>query len=463
MKKLPSEKTHNIIKLSVSFSVMLIISVICFIIPLRPTVSLTEQRELASFPEFSFSSLLSGEYFSDISLWFSDTVPFRDDIMKLNSKIQNFLGTSGALSGFAEGVQGDAIPTVPNKENITTTPDTTEIITEATTVEATTAEITTAPTETTQAVTEAVTESTDSSQDFEQLGNLLINGNAAYEYYYFVQDRADAYISALNTAASKFSSKAKIYSTVIPIGMDITLSDNVRSKLTVSDQKQAIAYMLGSMSPAISTFNCFDTLKNHRNEYLYFRTDHHWTGLAAFYAYEIFCQTKGITPLKLNDFELMSFDGFLGSFYKDTGSSPALGATPDRVDAYKPPCEYSMLVTDKNGNTTPMQLIYNATNSTAHNKYGAFISGDNPLSVITNESLTNGESCLVIKESYGNAFVPYLVYHYKTVYVIDYRHYTGSLSSFLIENDVDDIIFINNISMTRNQKLITSLTNFISN
>ena len=73
-----------------------------------------------------------------------------------------------------------------------------------------------------------------------------------------------------------------------------------------------------------------------------------------------------------------------------------------------------------------------------------FIGGDRPLSIIENPNITDGSSCVVIKESYGNAFVPFLVNSYQTVYVIDYRHYTDNLISFVKEKEIQDVIFINN-------------------
>ena len=448
MKKLPSANTHRIIKLAVSFVSVIIITTICFIIPLRPTVSETEKRELAKFPEFSAQALFSGDYFADISTWFSDTMPFRDTLMNLNSKMQNFLGTSGVLAGFNEGNQGDVIPDIP---------ETDETLPEGET---------SAPEETTEPETFAPEEITypadkNEAQHVEQLSSIVLCDNAGFEYYNFVQSTADNYVKALNTAGAKFSSSADIYATVVPTSTDITLNEKVRAKLSVSDQKQAIDYMLGSAT-SVKAFNCFNNIKQHRDEYVYFRTDHHWTALAAYYAYEVFCQTKGITPLPQSAFEIWSFEGFLGTFYNDSGKNPALGNTPDRVDAYKPPCEYSMTITDKYGSTSSMPMLYDETNAPASLKYGTFICGDNPLSTITNESLTEGETCLVVKESFGNAFVPFLVYHYKTVYVIDYRHYTNSLSGFLASHPVDDIIFINNVSMTRNSSLVSDLASFIA-
>lgn len=449
MKK-SSGMLHRTVKICISIAVVLVICTVFLIIPLRPSVSETEKRELAAFPEFSFSALADGSYFSDISLWFSDTVPFRDTLVGWNIKLQNFLGTSGAERGFQEAVKNnDEIPEVIPSPEAAVTDENGEDIKEYETL---------APEEIT------FPEADNAPALIEQLGYIAVCGDAGYEYYNFVQSTADNYVKALNTASAKFSGQADIYASIAPGSTDITLDDDNRAKLSssVSDQKKAISYMLGSTASGIKKFDCFDNLKLHRNEYIYFRTDHHWTALGAYYAYEEFCKTKGITPLKISDFEVNSFDGFLGTFYNDSNNHPALGANPDRVDTYAPPCEYTTTLTKNDGSTQSWFLLYDESSAPASLKYGTFIGGDNPLTTITNTSKADGETCLVVKESYGNAFVPFLVYHYKTVYVIDYRHYNKSLSAFLSENPVDDIIFMNNISMTRNADLVNKMSAFIA-
>ena len=90
-----------------------------------------------------------------------------------------------------------------------------------------------------------------------------------------------------------------------------------------------------------------------------------------------------------------------------------------------------------------------------------FIGGDNALTTITNADNPNGETCVVIKESYGNAFVPFLIPHYSTIYVIDPRHYEGTLSEFTKDKEIDDVIFLANISTTRNYIYIDSMEEFI--
>ena len=102
-------------------------------------------------------------------------------------------------------------------------------------------------------------------------------------------------------------------------------------------------------------------------------------------------------------------------------------------------------------------VVFDETSAPAAYKYGAYIYGDNAYTVITNTAKTDGSSCLVVKESFGNAFVPFLADHYQTVYVIDYRHWSGSISSFVKENGVGDVVFCNNLSAIRNSSLVSKL------
>ena len=90
-------------------------------------------------------------------------------------------------------------------------------------------------------------------------------------------------------------------------------------------------------------------------------------------------------------------------------------------------------------------------------KYLTFIGGDNALTTITKLDNPDGGVCIVIKDSYGNAFVPFLIPHYSTVYVIDPRHYDGSLSDFCSDKEIEDVIFLVNISCTRNYTYLDSL------
>ena len=166
----------------------------------------------------------------------------------------------------------------------------------------------------------------------ETIGGLLIVEDTAYEYYNFVTDLANDYITAVANAGEKLSGKATVYDMVIPTSIDIMLPESYieKNSLNTSDQKKAIdEYILPSIAaqnPEVKTISIFDTLKAHANEYLYFRTDHHWTQLGAYYGYEEFCKAKGFDPVPLSDFDRADYTGYLGSFYTSSNSAPVFSA-----------------------------------------------------------------------------------------------------------------------------------------
>lgn len=283
-------------------------------------------------------------------------------------------------------------------------------------------------------------------------------GNTGYEMYTYVPDTASRYAEAVTAAANDLSGTAAVYALAVPLSSGIILPDALADMSIFGSQQRAEDDLGSRMGEKVRFVPLYDALMRHRTEYIYFRTDHHWTGLGAYYAYRQFCQAKGITPHELTEYKAKDFPGFLGSFYNDTNSYAGMKDDPDTVTAYYPIAEAPMTVTDRQGATvTYPGAICDESTAPAAYKYGAYIYGDNTFSVLRNQSLQDGSSCLVVKESFGNAFVPFLVDHYQTVYVADYRYWTGSVKEFALANNVQDVVFVNNLSAIRNSYLVGKL------
>lgn len=451
------------------FVVMAAGAVVALILPLRPAYSETEKRELTKFPEFSASALLDGSYFDGISTWYADTFPFREAFITFNSKIKSLYGVGDRISGFSNQIL-EEIPIVPEDE--TEEPDTQqttepEVSTEETseaetsepqTNESETSEPLTEETETSEMTTsDSVPEEDDGDHVVQELGDVLIVDDTGYEYYHFVRSYADDYAANISKVADNLKGTARVFSMVVPTSMDIILPDSVRKGVNSSNQKDAINYIYSKISSNAIKVKTFDTLRAHRNEYIYFRTDHHWTALGAYYAYEEFTKLAGIKTAKLSDFDELKFDNFLGSFYSDSGKNTALAENPDVVHAYRPRGDISFKYTDKNGNVNNWKVVYDVSTWSKSTKYNTFVAGDQPYAVIKNPAITDGSSCLIVKESFGNAFAPFLVENYATVHIIDYRLWRGSVTEFVKKNGVDDVIYLNNISATRNTGLIKQM------
>ena len=281
-------------------------------------------------------------------------------------------------------------------------------------------------------------------------------GDAGYELYTYLDDTASNYAKSVNKTADALNGKADVYDIVIPLSSEITFPDNLRDQINSSNQGDAMEKIRGMMDEKVHTVDIYDSLMEHRLEYIYFRTDHHWTALGAYYAYEDFCEAKGMEPATLDSYETQEFEGFLGSFYNDTGDAK-LKANPDTVTAYLPKSDSILHVTASDGTKYDWPVIYDVSNYGASLKYSTFIASDNPYTEIENKSLSDNSACIVVKESFGNAFVPFLVDHYQTIYVIDYRYWTGSICELAEEKGATDVIFLNNLSMIRNKSLVGKL------
>lgn len=428
-KKTKKIKINTYVVRTLVFSlVLLLVFFIGLLFPLRPSFSESEKRELAKFPKFTFESFFNGSYFNDIGTWYSDTYPGREELIGFNSLFKDLYGFSGQGEVHGEVVEGDDIPDEYTTE--TETPD------------------------------ETTTRKPLIVEDLntQTLGAVFVAGNTGYEYYNFVKDYADHYIGAMNDSGNKLAPhNIKVYNMIVPTSIAITLPDNYKNTINSNDQEKAINYMLSGMNSNVTKVPVMDTLLDHRTEYVYFRTDHHWTALGAYYTYDKFCEVSGIPARQLSQYKQVEFDGFLGTFYNDTGKSPALGKTPDKVIAYAPNENATMVYTDKKGNKISWAIINDVSSYGQSLKYATFIAGDNPFTEITNPDITDGSSIIVVKESFGNAFVPFLVDNFSKVYVIDYRYYNGSVSDFAINNNVEHVLYLNNISATRNKWLVSRI------
>ena len=289
------------------------------------------------------------------------------------------------------------------------------------------------------------------------ISNLLVMGRTAYEYYAFSEGTADEYIAALNSAGEQLKGRATVYDIIIPTAIGVMLPADVRADLGLTEQADAIDYMYGHMNDNVVKVPLIDILRAHNDEALYYHTDHHWSSRAAYYAYASYMLCKGAVPKALGSYDTKVFPGFYGTLYEMTGAD----LREDTVVAYLPASEHSMFFEDSEGNRTDWQVITDVSGWGSGSKYLTFIGGDNAFTEITNADLHDGSAAVVIKESFGNAFVPFLVDHYEKVYVVDYRYYEKmKLSDFVDYYNIQDVIFINNIGATRSPSLVEDIAGF---
>lgn len=417
--KIPERYRYlQIIKIFVFGIILFTFCVIGMISFLRPHISKSEKRELAKFPEISFEGIWDGSYFKKIDIWYSDTYPLREVMIIASQKFQNLYGerSEQIVESKNRNVEEKKSPEkksadTPKKEKNS------------------------------ESVEENLPDGTVKNVG-EMRGDIYITNNCGYELYNFVEETNLEFVQTMNDIFSRFNGVANLYVMLVPTSAGVMLDKNVLQDMGVSDQAEAIKFDYDRLHPKIHKVNTIDILRKHNAEYIYFHTDHHWTALGAYYAYVAFCKEKGITPHDIKTYEKVEFPGFLGSFYSSGNYSPELAANPDTVIAYYPKSTRKMMFNMREGSEFyEGEIISDATSYDSYSKYIAFVNGDLPFSYAHNEKIHDGSAVVVIKDSLGNAFVPWLVDHYEYTYWIDARYTNATLSQMVLDYHVQDIIY----------------------
>ena len=170
------------------FGILFVFTFIGLLLPLRPKVSEAEKRKLTSFPTPTVKTFFNGAFFSDVSLWYADTYPLRDSLIRLDHSLEKLYGFEPSVQMYGGNETADVIPDIPEP--------TTESV-----IMATNSDTLTATTEHKEPVLPDSKEMEAEIQNQIQNGVYVENG-AAYSMYYFNQEAADTYIQSLEYAAS---------------------------------------------------------------------------------------------------------------------------------------------------------------------------------------------------------------------------------------------------------------------
>lgn len=299
----------------------------------------------------------------------------------------------------------------------------------------------------------------DQSKGFDSFGIYVWN-EAGYELFGSSEEKAKKYAETINGFADKFSDNTKIYNMVIPNHTEMGLPQRLKNDEAKSaSQADNIKSIYENLSEKVTPVNAYNLIAEHNDEYIYFNSDHHWTGLGAYYAYSAFAQTTNQKVLDLKNCEEKKIEGFTGSF-----SSYSDVIKADTVHYWNMPYNVTMDVyrTADTFDTYNSPYYEYAEAGTA--TYGVFIIGDNQdagLSVLHSEpeDASEGKKIAVVKESYGNAFVPYLTNNYQEVHIIDFRYFSQNLPEYCKANGIDEVLFLNGVMSANTQIQLDSMSN----
>lgn len=253
----------------------------------------------------------------------------------------------------------------------------------------------------------------------------------------------DKSIMAINRFAEE--NDFPVYTMLVPTSAEF-YKDQLADFYPELDQRGFIDYVYAGINDDISKIDVYDVLDSHKNEYIFYRTDHHWTSLGAYYAYELAGEKMGYTPHELSYYDVEhASDSFKGTFYSKTLITSIKDDTMDYYhdpDGDKP---VTVEVTQVFGSEPEVNdSIYYRDYLNVKDKYASFLGTNAP--IVTIKTGNDGGKLLVVKDSYAHCYSQFLVDHYSEITLIDMRYIQISYKKIIDVSKYDEALILYNVS-----------------
>ncbi|CEN21433.1 DHHW family protein [Paraclostridium sordellii] len=259
-------------------------------------------------------------------------------------------------------------------------------------------------------------------------------------------------------AINKFANKHKDinqYMLIAPNSVNI-LSDKLPNFAPVYDQDKYLEELDKSIDNKVKFINVSDSLKEHKNEYIYYKTDHHWTTLGAYYAFLDFANQAGL-DVNPNGYEKYRVSNdFYGTLYSKSGYK----VDPDKVDIFTPKDKNDQVIVEYKEEKKKSPTIYNSEALKKKDKYEVFLGGNHPLVDIKTTSESD-KVLLLVKDSYANSFVQFLTHYYKEIIMVDPRYYYEDIEKLIKDKNITDMLYLYNSNTFFNDSSLAPVLNNI--
>lgn len=414
----------------------------------RTVYSELEKRDLAEFPDISDVESIKkdpSKFTAAVSSWFSDTEPYRDELMTLSMNIR------GAMKGDFRSEE----ETVSFRPSDTANPAA-EVEKDDNSQKSDNSD---------NSVSSENSEVSDSTSDDDDedindgkaklgsSGTIIIGkGDKVRALMAFggTAKGGGGYVDLLNTLADEFPRK-NVYAMVAPLATEYYLPE--KAAKASKPQKPFIYSIRDRLSPKVKFVDIYDELLQHKKEDIYLRTDHHWGALGGYYAAKRLAETAGVPFKSLDAYDRHEIKGFVGSMYGYSKDISVKNA-PETFVYYIPnqvgyDAEFVTYSLNKNfkiiRESKPFKsAFFKKFKDGTGNAYLTFMGTDQAY-VKVKTSTPGNRKVLIIKDSYGNAVPGNLFYSFNEVHVVDFRYFTHNLKDYINKNGITDIAVCFNV------------------
>lgn len=248
----------------------------------------------------------------------------------------------------------------------------------------------------------------------------------------------DSNMSALNTLVG--NTDAKVYFALIPDKSDLYAS--LLPKNAPNDsEKEVIDYCYGQSNA--TNVDMYSALSAHKDEYIFYRTDHHWTSLGAYYGLSALAESMGLPCPALDSYtdRHVVSEKFYGTTWSSSGFS---WVDPDTMEIFVNAPE-SLKVTSYPQGSPVEGKLYDFSFLEKKDKYSMFMGGNCPIHVIETGN-EDKPSLLILRDSYTDSLIPFLLDDFSEIHVLDLRYYRASLKAYIEQNDFDNVLVCYSVS-----------------
>ena len=229
-----------------------------------------------------------------------------------------------------------------------------------------------------------------------------------------------------------------VYFGIIPSSTEIW-SDRLPAGAPTADEKAIIEDLYDTVQTF--TIDMYSALEEHKDEEIYYRTDHHWTSLGAYYGYTALMEAMGMEAAPLDESAKVTVsDSFYGTTFSTSG---VRWVAPDHIDRYI--SGDGVKVTSYPEGTPVESSLYVDSYLDKKDKYSSFLGGNQPLCVIETEH-TDAPKVLVIRDSYSDSLAPFLTQSFSEIHLFDTRMNKTSIKAYVEENEIDQVVVLYSIS-----------------
>lgn len=236
---------------------------------------------------------------------------------------------------------------------------------------------------------------------------------------------------------SESQSKIPVRMMLVPDAANV-LNHSLPSLAKPEDQTQMFSMVRKDLGDSVEWVDVSTELNKHKTEKIYYKTDHHWTTLGAFYAFQAAAPSLGIEgDLSGKYVSYAVSDSFNGMLASKSGVN--LGEK-EQIDIYVPTEEDTDLIVDYVDEGKRSTSLYDSSKLKEKDQYTVFLGGNSSLLDIRTVS-TSTKRLLLVKDSFANSFIPFLTPYYREIVVVDPRYYSGTINDLMDSYRISEVLF----------------------